>query len=244
MKGDKMAGTPTGRFGPFDTVTIADAAYHQLRESLVLGRFLPGEVLTIRGLAGAMGVSAMPIRVAITQLVSDGALEALPNRTIRVPWLGQERLKDLAQVRILLEGEAVSLATRHITDGEIRTLASLCKRSEELLSETQSFVHVMPINREFHLTLYGAARSPELLTLIDRLWVQSGPYLAALAQQRLTRPEAPDLAAHYVSHFRDLQAEVAKRSVDKAREKLVAEIVKTAKWYTDLLARPSVEAAS
>lgn len=226
------------RFGPLDTVTIADAAYQQLRESLFLGRFLPGEVLTIRGLAGAMGVSTMPIRVALTQLVSEGALEALPNRTLRVPWLSRDRLEDLARARILLEGEAVSLATQQIGDTEIRALAALCRRSQEVAAEPQAPVQIIPINRDFHFTLYRAARSPALLQLIDRLWVQSGPYLAALAQQKASKPEAPDLAVHWAAYHQMLQVEVAARSAVTARQRLVAEITQTARWYSQMLSEP------
>ena len=58
--------------------TLGDAAYLHLRELLMSGRVAPGERLSLRSLAGALGVSMMPVREAVTRLVADHALEVRP----------------------------------------------------------------------------------------------------------------------------------------------------------------------
>ncbi len=47
------------------------AAYLHLRELLMSGRVGPGERLSLRNLAEALGVSMMPVREAVTRLVAD-----------------------------------------------------------------------------------------------------------------------------------------------------------------------------
>ena len=67
--------------------TLGDSAYLHLRELLMSGRVGPGERLSLRNLAEALGVSMMPVREAVTRLVADRALEVTPNRAVRVPVL-------------------------------------------------------------------------------------------------------------------------------------------------------------
>ena len=56
----------------------------------------PGQRFTLRGLAAAIGTSAMPVREAVTRLAAEQALEVLPNRAIRVPLMTRERFRNCA----------------------------------------------------------------------------------------------------------------------------------------------------
>ena len=47
--------------------------------------FDAGEMLRIQDLAETLQTSTMPVREALGRLVSEQALEALPNRSVRVP---------------------------------------------------------------------------------------------------------------------------------------------------------------
>ena len=50
--------------------TLQDQVYRQIREALMSGRFQPGQKLTIRGLAEALGSSPMPVRAVDTMTAS------------------------------------------------------------------------------------------------------------------------------------------------------------------------------
>ena len=68
---------------------------------------MPAQMLRIQDLAETLQTSTMPVREALGRLVSEQALEALPNRTVRVPVITRERLDDLARARCLIEGELI-----------------------------------------------------------------------------------------------------------------------------------------
>jgi len=72
--------------------TVQTRIHRQLRDLLMRGRFQPGQPLKIQEMADLFGTSTQPVREAIRQLVAEMALEALPNRTARVPILSLERL--------------------------------------------------------------------------------------------------------------------------------------------------------
>ena len=54
--------------------TMADKVYQQLREALMSGRFAPGQALSLRSVAEAVGSSTMPVRAALTRLHAERAL--------------------------------------------------------------------------------------------------------------------------------------------------------------------------
>jgi DNA-binding GntR family transcriptional regulator len=78
-----------------------------LRESLLSGDLKPGEVYSAPVLAERFGVSPTPVREAMQQLVSECAVETVPNRGFRVAEHSARDLAELAEVRVLLEVPAV-----------------------------------------------------------------------------------------------------------------------------------------
>lgn len=149
----------------------------RLREALVQGQFLPGEALKIRDLAEAFGTSTQPVRSAIKQLITEQALEALPNRSARVPLLRQDKLEDLTRVRIAVEGLAVALAVEQVTPQALRQLHKLMQARPG--DESQHLAN----HRDFHFAVYRLSGSTTLMPIIESLWLQLGPYLRQATSQ-------------------------------------------------------------
>ena len=121
----------TGRRRPLSPIareTLHDRVYAELRRSLIHGVFATGEMLRIQELAETLQTSTMPVREALARLVSEQALEALPNRSVRVPVISRERLEDLARARTLIEGQIVALALPNLTRAGLRAAAATGRR--------------------------------------------------------------------------------------------------------------------
>ena len=58
--------------------TLSDQVYGDLKELLQAGEMEPGQRFTLRGLAAAIGTSAMPVREAVTRLAAEQALKCCP----------------------------------------------------------------------------------------------------------------------------------------------------------------------
>lgn len=170
---------------PVGRETLHDRVYSELRKTLILGGFDVGQVLRIQDLSEAMATSTMPVRAALTRLVSERALEALPNRSVRVPLVTRDRLGDLARARALVEGELVSLALDRLADADLSRLSELTKESEAAFLEADDARRVRrtsEINHEFHFTIYRCAGSQVLIPIVESLWLQSGPYVHVAAR--------------------------------------------------------------
>lgn len=164
------------------SATLEQQVYESLRADLMGGRFLPGEKLSLRKVAFANGVSPMPAREAFKRLLSEGALQLLPNRTITVPKLFIEDFRHLMHVRSKIEGYAAELAVSAIS---ARGIASLARKNSLLL---QAFAEADPdramrLNMEFHLDLYAWSNSVVLIPMIQGLWMRMGPIIRTGMEQ-------------------------------------------------------------
>ncbi|WP_137886202.1 GntR family transcriptional regulator [Pseudomonas sp. 2FE] len=158
---------------------LQEQLYQRIREGLLAGQFHPGERLKIRDLAAALGTSPMPVRAALQRLVAEGALEAEPQRSVRVPPMTRERFQQLLQVRLALEGLAVETAAPRLTPSDLAILQGCVERMENAL-ERRDVRGYLNDNSQFHLTLYQACANPVLLRLIEGLWLQVGPFFNRL----------------------------------------------------------------
>jgi DNA-binding GntR family transcriptional regulator len=161
--------------------SVQDRVYAELRRRLMVGDFLPGESITLRNLAAELGVSPMPVRAALRHLIAEGGFEMLPNRSVRVPRMTQERLAELLAVRRELEGMATAQACRQMTDAELRAIEKIHASLMRAIAAGDS-ARIMALNQRFHFTLYAAARSWVMMPMIEALWLRAGPFMH-LAQQ-------------------------------------------------------------
>jgi DNA-binding GntR family transcriptional regulator len=206
---------------PVGRETVQDRVYRELRRALIGGLFAPGQVLTIRQLADALVTSTMPVREALGRLITEQALEALPNRTIRVPPVTQERLADLLRARILIEGEAIALATPRVTPDLLADVSRIMAEWEALRlgGNPETVDREVTLNQAFHFEIYHACGSSVLIPMIESLWLQSGPCTRA-AIFAFSEAGEHDAARFHHAILKALAAGDA----DAARAALVADI--------------------
>src|SRR5262249_24557492 len=87
--------TPSSRRSP---TSLHDHVYQELRRLVMLGRFQPGQKIKIRTLATALGTSLTPVREALRRLVAEGAFVGEPNRSVRMPVMTVDRVKELKDI--------------------------------------------------------------------------------------------------------------------------------------------------
>lgn len=158
--------------------TLAGRVYRGLREMLMAGQVQPGQKLTLRQLAEALGTSPMPVREAVQRLAVEGALQALPNRAIRVPVMTRSRFREVRLIRLALEGLAVEHAMPHLRAADFDRLDRLnAEFRHGMRSRDIDVRRVFRLNKDLHFLVYEAAAMPLLLAAIESFWLQIGPVL-------------------------------------------------------------------
>jgi DNA-binding GntR family transcriptional regulator len=215
-----------------DVTTVQERVYRELRGALQQGRLRSGQSMTVRALATAVGTSEMPVREALRRLIAEGALVQAPNRSFQVIPMTQERLAELTRVRVALEGMAARLAT---DNADAALIAALTQLNDEMRAaiEPGHADHVLRANQEFHFAIYRAANSPQLLELIDMLWLRSGPYLADMLRGRADAREI--FRRGTVVHGRLIRA-LGRRDPDGVVRALSIDLERTAEFSMKHLA--------
>lgn len=158
--------------------TLGEQVYQKLREMLIAGQFAPGDIVTLRTLASAIGTSLMPVRDALRQLMVDQAIELLPNRTFRVPLMSQTRFIELRDIRVVVEGMMAERAAQRVTPGQLQVVNRLSdKFAKECDAPKPDRAKLVLYNKNFHFAVYAAADMPVLYNIIEGLWTQIGPVL-------------------------------------------------------------------
>ncbi len=161
---------------PIQKDKLHDQVFERLCTLLREGEFTPGKAVPVSQVSRAFGVSAMPVREALTRLVAIGVLTNVSGRSVGVPQVTREELADLRNVRLELESTAANWAVRNRSPAFLRDLEVILDDmlEAEANCDEKSFIKS---NYEFHFRLYQQAQSPILLEIIDTLWLRVSPHL-------------------------------------------------------------------
>lgn len=191
------------RLSPITHLTLQERVYEELRSAIMDGMFASGETLTIRGVAQQLGTSAMPAREALARLATEGAVDVLPNRSIRIPELDAERVEEVCRLRGLLEGEAAGLAARRATASELAGIRGLHRVFMSAV-KAGSAPRLIQAGQQFHFAMYRAARSPTLYSMVGMLWLQSGPWIAGPVRTSFNKSEMRAYAEAVATHHQHM----------------------------------------
>jgi DNA-binding GntR family transcriptional regulator len=163
--------------GATERDTLQRRTYETLRRALMAGAFQLGQPVTLRSLAAALGTSPMPVREAISRLITERALTMLPNRTVIVPRMTRGRCIELFRARQALERLTTEAACARANIQLIDTLTEIDANLRVKAAERDTS-RALALNMRFHFTLYQAGQSEVILPLIETLWLQAGPFMA------------------------------------------------------------------
>jgi len=204
---------------PVENGTLASRVYRELRDFLMAGQVQPGQLLTLRELAAALGVSPMPVREAVRLLAAEGGLETLPNRRVRVPILTRSRFRELLAIRLAVEGLAVEKAVPRIRDQDIDRIEELNAAFTAEMGRAQPDpARLFRLNKDLHYIVYEAADAPDLLGIIEGLWIKIGPLLQFSLRMRANsrgRNPAADWHTRLIRGLRRRDPVAARRAIDR-----------------------------
>jgi DNA-binding GntR family transcriptional regulator len=148
-----------------------DKAYAAIYEALTAGRFRAGERLAEERLAREIGVSRTPVREALRRLSAEGFVEFMPNQGGKVPSLSFDDVKEIFDLRVILESHGASLAARTITETQLNELGELCGSMEQAVARHRSgyIEEVSSGNRRFHRILIEAAGGQRLSRILQQV---------------------------------------------------------------------------
>jgi DNA-binding GntR family transcriptional regulator len=148
--------------------TVVEQTIAAMRRAIRDGKYAQGQRLVVADVTKEMGVSAGPVREAIRRLTGEGLIEIVPHRGASVRALKGKDIREIFQVREVIEGLAARLAAEHIAVGDHR--ASLMASLEEMREIVRSrAAHYIRHNQSFHELIYRMAGNDRVRETAARL---------------------------------------------------------------------------
>src|SRR6188508_2289495 len=99
-----------------EAATLSERAATLVEHDILAGHLAPGSRLGIIDLVQRYDIGATPLREGLSRLISRGLIVGIGQRGFRVADVSREDLKDITQMRTVVEIEALRLAMAHGDD--------------------------------------------------------------------------------------------------------------------------------
>jgi DNA-binding GntR family transcriptional regulator len=155
--------------------TVAQAAAAAIRARILAGTLAEGTSLRQDALAAELGISRIPLREAFRRLEAEGLVTLLPHRGATVSSLSLEDIRELFDLRALIEPDLLACAIARLRDDDLVRAEETLRAYERALSNQD--VHAWgEMNTSFHLALYAPARRRLSLTIVQGLLANADRY--------------------------------------------------------------------
>ena len=146
--------------------------YHTIRDRILFMEYQPGQLLNENVLADEFGVSRTPLRKVLYRLEWDKLVTIMPRAGAVVTQIEFQKLRDVFQVRINIEGLIGRLAAERISDdhlGQMQKIKEECKS----LPAHDNIRELMDIDSQFRAVLSQATDNRILEEISDYLYNQT-----------------------------------------------------------------------
>ncbi len=173
--------------------TIAQHAVEGLRRALTSGELAPGDKVRQEEIADALGISLSPVREALAVLEQEGQVTYRPRRGYFVTELDMDDLREIYELRALLEARAARRALPLLEEDALERVAIAARDCARAVDDGDVAAE-LEANRRFHFGLLESPDQSHTLRVIRLLWDSTETYRAMYYNAPEARHEA--IAAH------------------------------------------------
>ena len=166
--------------------TLVDQVYEAVLSEISSGKFAADNRLIQEELAESLGVSRQPVQQALLLLRSHGLLRDAPGRGLMVAPLDAEYVRNLYEVRAMLDGLASSKAAERSSEIARKEGPAFIARGREAV-ESRSIARMIATDMDFHFFLYGLSGNPLVAETSAAHW----SYLRRVMGEVLLHGETP-----------------------------------------------------
>lgn len=213
---------------PERLISRRDSVFRELQREIVSGRIIPGHRIFIENISRRMGVSAIPVREALAMLAAGGFVHSDKKRGYLVSELSEPNLREILELRLLLECKAAEQAALRRSEDAIECLKEYHRRY--IAARTANdFEALLRTNKDFHNAIYIEAHMPILKSHIDQAWDRVSPYYHIMFRQ-VEKPN-PVVGIHY--HQRMIEA-IRKKNPKEIRRWIKADLTDSTRFVIEL----------
>lgn len=158
--------------------SLPDIVYGQIRRAILTGEMPPGYVLRQEELAQKLGISRVPLREALRRLETEGIVVLRPRRGYAVVSLSPEEIREIFDLRAVIEAHAGEIAAQRRTDDDIAAVKASLEAMDRLAVNTPGKVDKwLDVHARFHSDLFASARRSHASRVVRTLGDLVEPYI-------------------------------------------------------------------
>jgi DNA-binding GntR family transcriptional regulator len=174
--------------GELETYSLVELAVERLRRDILSGRTDPGERLVEEQLTKRLGISRAPLREAMRLLAQQGLVEHIPRRGARVATLSDDDVRELYEVRDVLERHAVAAIPPAADLTALRAALEVMRRA----TDTGDRLELANAHRRFHVEVVRLGGNHQLAGLYESILVRIQLYMAVNMRREAEVARAED----------------------------------------------------
>ena len=147
--------------------TSKNIIYKELRRSIIMGHRHPGERFNVEELAGLYNTSVTPVRDALQMLSQESLVTIKPRSGYFVARITLKQLRDMMELRRILEIASIERAALRVTPEQIVELRKV--HAGYTGDDDVSYDRYTDENRNFHYLLALASGNQELADFLGHL---------------------------------------------------------------------------
>jgi DNA-binding GntR family transcriptional regulator len=150
-------GADNGTSQLIDVTNINEKVYQLIKQNIIKFVYPPGYNLNINELKDALGVSPTPIKDALFKLAGEGLVVIYPRKGTYVKNVNDEDIREIIQIRMILETAVVAGIAERITAEQLEILEELHRQASAIPLDRDSdddYRTFMECDSQFHMSFF------------------------------------------------------------------------------------------
>jgi DNA-binding GntR family transcriptional regulator len=203
--------------------TSKSVIYKRMRRSIIMGQRESAERLNIEEIAREYNTSVTPVRDALQMLSHEGLVVIKPRSGYFVATITLKQLRDLLDVRRILELSAVERAAMRITPEQIQELETV--HAGYTGDDDESYDRYTDENRNFHHLLAKASGNNELADLVGKLHDQLARFMVMRRAGKTMEVTHKKIVDALIAHDAESARLALLEDIDRAHEAILDNIM-------------------
>lgn len=210
-------------FPSWEDDTSKSTIYIELRRSIIMGHRKPGDRFDVEAVAQQYSTSVTPVRDALQMLSQEGLVNIKPRSGYFVARTTLKQLRDLLDIRHILELAAVERAAEKVTPQQIAELRAV--HAGYTGDDDASYDRYTDENRRFHFLLAKASGNNELAQLMGRLHDRLAPFMVMRHGGRTQVETHEQIIAALEAHDALAATEALLDDIEKSHESILDKVL-------------------
>jgi len=197
--------------------------YKEIRRSIIMGHRKPGERLDLDVLSKRYGTSVTPVRDALHMLGQEDLVTIKPRSGYFVTHVTLKQLRDLLELRKILEMAAIERAAVNITDEQLEQLQHL--HAGYTGDDDESYDRYTDENRRFHYLIAQASGNRELADMLGHLHDRMARFMVLCRVGKMLEVRHARLVEALRTHDVEVARQAMLDEVNETRETILERVI-------------------